>query len=55
MPEVPKAAPIIVATLLIASNLGIQTLYTYTLDVLKGLIRIGVKVILYASDGTEVE
>lgn len=54
-PEVPKAAPIIIAALPIASNLGARTLYTYTLDVLKGLIKVGVKVVSYASDGTEVE
>ncbi|KAI0309338.1 hypothetical protein OF83DRAFT_1179744 [Amylostereum chailletii] len=51
----PKVPPIIVAMKAIPGNLSTEVLYDLSLNILKGLINRGLKVISYSSDGTETE
>ncbi|KAG6864122.1 hypothetical protein C0991_012300 [Blastosporella zonata] len=53
--EIPKSSPLIVVAIPIGANLNADRLYSYTLEVICGLIAVGVQVVSYASDGTEVE
>lgn len=52
---VPKITPIIVAARAIPNNLTVSELYSYTHEILDGLLRHGIRVVSYASDGTDTE
>ncbi|KAF7762632.1 hypothetical protein Agabi119p4_9225 [Agaricus bisporus var. burnettii] len=51
----PKTTPIILAALPVGNRTTANTLAEYSLELLRGLIQVGIEVVSYACDGAEVE
>ncbi|KAJ8085468.1 hypothetical protein PM082_004284 [Marasmius tenuissimus] len=54
-PCIPGVTPILLAAKAIPNTLDATTLTSYSMEIIRGLIREGVNVVSYACDGTEVE